>query len=53
MSKKIKAKSISFEQNWDFAWDLITEHLGKEFQVSSIVIDKRLEKDGIKGNYGK
>ncbi len=51
--KKIKAKGISFEQNWDFAWDLITEHLGKEFRVSSSVIEKRLEKDGIKKKYRK
>jgi len=51
--KRIKAKGISLEKNWDFAWELITEHLGKEFQVSASVIEKRLEKDGIKKKYLK
>jgi hypothetical protein len=51
--KRIKAKGISLEQNWDFAWELITEHLGKEFQVSSSVIEKRLSKDGVKDAYRK
>jgi len=49
--KKIKGKKVSFERNWDFAWELITAHLGKAFQVSSSVIEKRLDKDGIKGKY--
>jgi hypothetical protein len=49
--KRIKAKGISLVHNWDFAWELITEHLGKEFQVSASVIEKRLEKDGIKSGY--
>lgn len=49
--KRIKGKGISIEQNWDFAWELLTEHLGKAFQVSSSVIEKRLDKDGIKENY--
>ncbi|HZX47677.1 MAG TPA: ImmA/IrrE family metallo-endopeptidase [Nitrospirota bacterium] len=49
--KRIKGKHISIEKNWDFAWELITEHLGKAFQVSSSVIEKRLDKDGIKENY--
>ncbi len=51
--KKIKAKGMSLEQNWDFAWELITEHLGKVFQVSSSVIEKRLDKDNTKGQYKK
>ena len=49
--KRIISKDISIEKNWDFAWELITEHLGKTFQVSSSVIEKRLDKDGIKENY--
>jgi hypothetical protein len=32
---------------------MTTEHLGKEFQVSASVIEKRLEKDGIKSGYRK
>lgn len=51
--KRIKGKDISIEKNWDFAWELITEHLGKAFQVSSSVIEKRLDKDGIKRRYMK
>jgi hypothetical protein len=49
--KKIKKIGISLAVNWDFSWDLITEHLGEEFQVSSSVIEKRIEKDGIKKKY--
>ena len=49
--KRIKGKDISIEKNWDFAWELITEHLVKAFQVSSSVKEKRLDKDGIKENY--
>ena len=52
-TKKIKDKGISMEKNWDFAWDLITEHVAKSFEVSPDVIEKRLEKDGIKKKYMK
>jgi len=52
-TKKIKDKGISMEKNWDFAWDLITEHVAKAFLVSPDVIEKRLEKDGIKKKYMK
>ncbi len=52
-TKKIKDKGISMEKNWDFAWDLITEHVAKAFLVSPDVIEKRLEKDGIKKKYIK
>lgn len=51
--KRIKGKKVSFERNWDFAWELITAHLGKAFQVSSSVIEKRLDKDSIKEKYKK
>lgn len=47
----IKGEGISLKDNWDFAWELITAHLGKIFQVSSSVVEKRLEKDGIKDSY--
>ncbi len=49
--KRIKGKGVSLKQNWDFAWELIIAHLGKAFQVSSSVIEKRLDKDGIKEKY--
>jgi len=31
-----------------FAWELITEHVAKAFPVSPDVVEKRMEKDGIK-----
>ena len=52
-TKKIKDKGISMEKNWDFAWDLITEHVAKVFLVSPDVVEKRMEKDGIKKKYMK
>jgi len=50
-TKKIKDKGIAMEKNWDFAWELITEHVAKAFLVSPDVIEKRLEKDGVKSRY--
>jgi IrrE N-terminal-like domain len=47
-TRKIKDKGISMEKNWDFAWELITEHVAKAFLVSRDVVEKRAEKDGIK-----
>lgn len=52
-TKKIKDKGISMEKNWDFAWDLITEHVAKAFLVSPDVVEKRMEKDGVKKRYMK
>jgi hypothetical protein len=52
-TRKIKDKGISMEKNWDFAWDLITEHVAKAFLVSPDVVEKRMEKDGIKKKYLK
>lgn len=42
---KIKDKGISMGKNWDFVWELITEHVAKAFLVSSDVIEKRMEKE--------
>jgi hypothetical protein len=52
-TKKIKDKGISMEKNWDFAWELIIEHVAKAFLVSPDVIEKRVEKDGVKNVYMK
>ncbi len=52
-TKKIREKGISMEKNWDFAWELITEHVAKAFLVSPDVVEKRIEKDGIKKKYMK
>ncbi len=51
--KKIEGEGISLRRNWDFAWGLIAEHLGEQFQVSSGVIERRIEKDKIKKKYEK
>ncbi len=52
-TKKIKEKGISMEKNWDFAWDLITEHVAKAFLVSPDVVAKRMEKDSVMKRYMK
>jgi hypothetical protein len=52
-TRKIKDKGISMEENWDFAWDLIIEHVAKAFLVSSDVIEKRIDKDKIKNKFPK
>jgi hypothetical protein len=52
-TRKIRDKGISLEKNWDFAWELITEHVAKAFQVSPDVIEKRMEKDELKKKYMK
>lgn len=52
-TRKIKDKGVSMEKNWDFAWELITEHVAKAFLVSPDVVEKRMEKDGAKKKYMK
>jgi hypothetical protein len=52
-TKKIKEKGILMEKNWDFTWELIIEHVAKAFLVSPDVVEKRIEKDGIKKKYCK
>lgn len=49
--KKVKGEGISISDNWDFVWERIADYLAKEFQVSSQVIDKRLNKDNIQNKY--
>ncbi len=49
--KSIREKEISFKENWDFAWDLIAAKLAKKFEVSTQVIEKRLDKDKIRKQY--
>lgn len=48
---RIQKEGISLKDNWDFAWDCIAAQLGKDFEVSSQVIEKRLIKDEIKEEY--
>ena len=44
---KVKSEGIDLNENWDFAWSRIAAFLAKQFEVSSQVIDKRLQKDGL------
>lgn len=49
--KTIADLGVSLKRNWDFSWELIASFLGKTFNVSSEVIEKRLEKDRVKNSY--
>ena len=44
---KVKSEGIDLQENWDFAWSRIAAFLAKQFEVSSQVIEKRLQKDGL------
>jgi hypothetical protein len=44
---KIKGEGIDLRENWDFAWTRIAAFVAKDFDVSSRVVEKRLEKDGL------
>ena len=48
---RIKEEGISLKKTWDFAWDCIAAQLGKDFEVSSQVIERRLIKEEIKEEY--
>ena len=49
--ERILKEGISLTENWDFAWDRIADQLAKDFEVSSQVIEKRLNKDKIMDRY--
>jgi hypothetical protein len=44
---KVKSEGIDLNENWDFAWSRIAAFLAKQFEVSSQVVEKRLQKDGL------
>jgi hypothetical protein len=44
----IRGEGIDLHENWDFAWSRIAAFLAKQFEVSSAVIDKRLDKDNLR-----
>lgn len=46
--KRAHDGGVALEANWDSAWGYIAEQLAREFDVSTQVIDKRLDKDRIK-----
>ena len=43
----IRGEGIDIADDWDFAWSRIAAFLAKQFEVSSEVIERRLQKDGI------
>ncbi len=47
----IRSEGIDLKENWDFAWSRIAAFLSKQFEVSSAVIEKRLEKDRLSENW--
>jgi len=47
----IRAEGIALQENWDFAWSRIAAFLAKQFEVSSAVIDKRLDKDNVRDTF--
>lgn len=49
--KAIDANGISLTENWDYAWDIIAENLGRKFNVSSGTIHYRFRYDKIKDRY--
>lgn len=49
--KRIRKEGISLEEKKDPGWEWIADWLAKDFDVSTQVIERRLEKDGIKERY--
>ncbi|MBS1258953.1 MAG: hypothetical protein MAG551_02017 [Candidatus Scalindua arabica] len=47
----VKKNKISLKEKWDFAWDLVAAKLAKKFEVSTQIIEKRLDKDKIREQY--
>lgn len=43
----VRSEGIDSHENWDFAWSRIAAFLAKRFEVSTQVIEKRLQKDGL------
>ncbi len=44
---RVRDEGIRLRENWDFAWTTIAAHLAKQFEVSTQVIEKRLQRDEI------
>jgi len=49
--KLVRKSKISIKENWDFVWARVAAKLAKEFEVSTQVIEKRLDKDKIREQY--
>ena len=49
--KRIRKEGVSLEENWGFCWEYIAAQLAKDFEVSTQVIERRLEKEMVKEQY--
>ncbi len=49
----IRGEGIDLEENWDFVWSRIASFVGKPFEVSGEVIERRLQKDDIPDSFKK
>jgi hypothetical protein len=47
----IRGEGIDLDENWDFAWSRIAAFLAKQFEVSTAVIERRLQKDELPGTF--
>jgi len=43
----VRSEGIELYENWDFAWSRIAAFLAKRLEVSTQVVEKRLQKDGL------
>ena len=50
---EVRSEGINLDENWDFAWSRIAAFVAKRFQVSSEVVDRRLQKDGVPETFKK
>ena len=48
---RIRSEGIDLAQNWDFAWSRVAAFVAKRFEVSSEVIERRLEKESLREEF--
>lgn len=49
--RRIREEGLSLKEAWDFCWQRIAAQLAKDFEVSTQVIERRLEKEKVKEQY--
>lgn len=48
---QIHDAGLNLTDHWNFAWARIAKHLSQRFDVSTQVIDKRLDRDGVREHF--
>jgi hypothetical protein len=48
---QIRKEGIDLKKNWDFAWEVTADVLAKRFEVSTEVIEKRLNSDNVRETF--